>query len=66
MNILKTIEKVRKDKAIPNPYQMDVKDMCVLISIAKERGIYEALIAAYRYGFVMGNHCTINRKTGKI
>ena len=66
MNILKTIEKVRKDKAIPNPYQMNVEDMCVLFSIAKEHGVYEALVSAFDYGFVMGNHCTINRKTGKI
>ena len=53
---------------IPGPYQPDLEDMQQLFELAMSpgAGLWKALDIAFRFGFVMGNHATINRGIKKI
>lgn len=53
---------------IPTRYDLTVGDIVELMEMIKTGvdGTMDALAAAFKVGFIRGNHCTINRKMKKI
>ena len=53
---------------IPSAYDLTADDMDDLISRASKgtEEAWNAIAAAFRIGFLRGNHCTINRQMKKI
>jgi hypothetical protein len=55
------------ESLIPSAYEMGAKDMTDLIGLVLEKGQYwEAISAAFKFGFVMGNRATHSRKLKRL
>ena len=68
-NAIKTVRpNGRQDTSvIPTAYDMSAKDMTDLIRMILEKGDYwEAIAAAFDFGFVMGNRATHSRKLRRL
>ena len=67
-SIFQLSKRVKEERIIPRQYQMDVVFLCELRDLGSQgkEGVLDAVIAAFRYGFLMGNHCTVNRKMKKL
>ena len=60
---MKTVNNTVRDlNPIPQPYELTVGDVLQLLDIANREDMINAVTAAFRYGYVMGNHATVNRK----
>ena len=57
-----------KNEKIPAAYQPDLIDMELLFKMAlsSSTGLWEALDTVFRFGYVMGNHATLNRGLKRI
>ena len=64
-NVQKTNDTIRDNSMIPTPYQLTVGEICQLLDIAN-RDVIDAIAAAFRLGFLQGNHATKNRGLPKL
>lgn len=67
-NMIEIAQDVKKADVVPDVYLMTAGDMMELFHMAKHEddGLWDALSAAFYYGFRQGNHCTVNRKMKKL
>lgn len=66
-NMVKTVEKSKGQ--IPLHYDLVVEDLNVFMRMIKENGIdgaFDAVVMAFRYGFVLGNRATVAGKVKKL
>ena len=66
--IIKGAQKVKDEQLIPRPYWPDVEELFQLVGIARKGNeeTIQAIAAAFRYGFLMGNHATVNRNMKRL
>ena len=67
-NMFKEVSKVYRTGVIPTQYQLTIEEVDKLYQMTKQNpdGVWKAIASAFHLGFVMGNHCTVNRKMKKI
>lgn len=67
-SMIEIAQDVKKADVVPDVYLMTAGDMMDLFHMVKHEddGLWNALSNAFYYGFRQGNHCTINRRMGKV